>query len=125
MTPRNRNAQNRSLPRYWRIKKTKSGITYYMYRVPPHLRDQHDGKKEISLGKSLMEAYKKFASLYERDECVTTLAAMLDRYRMEVVPEYDSANTRDSKLRSLDRLRASLGDSVFRISSIFSFNKVW
>ena len=86
--------------------------TYYTYRVPPHQRAEHGGKTENSQGSSLAGAYKRYAELHQRDECVTTLGNMLDRYLMEVVPEYKSENTRDSKMRSIARLRASIGDNL-------------
>ncbi len=111
MAPKKRNPKNRSLPKYWRIKVVKE-ITYYTYRPPPHMREFSGGKAEISLGRSLAGAYKKFSEIYGKDECVVTLGNMLDRYMMEVVPEYESENTRDSKFRSIVRLRASMGESL-------------
>jgi integrase len=76
------------------------------------MRDQHDGKKEISLGSSLSGAYQKFAEFTQTDECITLMRELLDRYRLEVVPEYESQNTRDSKHYSLDRLRPAMGDNL-------------
>jgi integrase len=112
MAPKKRDAKHKGLPKYWRTRTNKQGITYYTYRVPPIARHLHGGKQEISLGKSLASAYKKFAEFRDSDECVTTLGSMLDRYLMEVVPEYKSENTRDSKIRSIQRLRASIGDNL-------------
>ena len=40
---------------------------------------------------------------------------LFDRYRLEVVPEHASANTRESKERSLDRLRFAMGDNLVTI----------
>ena len=76
------------------------------------MRHLHGGKSEISLGQSLVNAYRKFAEFYQTEECITLMRELFDRYRMEVVPEYESANTRDSKNRSLDRLRAAMGDNL-------------
>ena len=102
-----RSSKNRSLPKYWRLKDS----TYY-YRVPPHMRHLHNGKTEISLGNSLSGAYKRFADLYGTDECITLMRDLLDRYRMEVVPEHASVNTRKSKLASLANLIPSLGENL-------------
>ena len=110
MSSRTRAKQNQSLPKYWRFKNGS-----YFYRVPPHLRQQHGGKSEISLGQNLSDAYRKFASFFEAKSDIRYLRDLLDRYRMEVVPEYDSANTRDSKNRSLDRLRAAIGDNILTV----------
>lgn len=107
MAPQSRNPSNRALPKYWRLHKGS-----YSYRVPPHMRHLHGGKTEISLGQSLSAAYQKFATLYQTEENITLMRELFDRYRMEVVTEYESANTRDSKNRSLDRLRAAMGDNL-------------
>jgi integrase len=110
MPPKNRLRQNRILPKYWRLKKG----TYY-YRVPPHLRDKHDGKKEISLGQSLSDAYRRFSEMLEVNECITLMQELFDRYRLEVVPAHESKNTRDYKNTALDRLRAAMGDNLVTI----------
>lgn len=98
-------AHNR-LPKYWRKKKNS-----YTYRVPPHLQHLHDGRKEISLGTSLAGAYKKFAEMYDREECVTLMRELLDRYRMEIVPTHN-IQVQALKNTSLDRLRKALGDNL-------------
>lgn len=103
MPPQKRNPENDDLPRYWRLR----GKTFY-YRVPTHLRHLHNGKKEISLGQSKAGAYKKYASLYEVEECITLMRDLLDRYRFEVVPEKAIA-TQASNNRSLDRLTRAIG----------------
>lgn len=110
MPPKNRLRQNKTLPKYWRLVKG----TYY-YRVPPHLRGQHHGKSEISLGQSLSDAYKKFAEIYQVDECITLMRELFDRYRMEVVLAHESQNTRNYKNTALDRLRAVMGDNLVSI----------
>ena len=110
MAPKQRLTHNRTLPKYWRVTE-KKGNRYYFYRVPPHLRHKHGGKTEVALGKTLFDAYQTFASFHDKDGTIVTLHDMLDRYLMEVVPTYDSPNTRDSKLRSIQRLRASLGNN--------------
>jgi integrase len=105
--PISRKRKNNALPKYWRLTKN----TYY-YRVPQHLRHLHEGKAEISLGQSLIGAYKKFADLYETDECISLMRELFNRYIMEVVPEHDSMNTRKSKLASLDKLLHSFGHNL-------------
>ena len=80
--------------------------------MPPHLRDRHAGKKEISLGQSLSEAYKRFSDLYETIECITLMRELFDRYSMEVVSAHDSKNTRDYKTVALGRLRSIMGDNL-------------
>jgi integrase len=107
MAPRNRAKQNKALPKYWRVR----GKTYY-YRVPPHMRHLHNGKSEVTLGQSLPQAYRRYAEFYETEECITLMRELFDRYRLEVVPEHESANTRDSKNRCLDRLRAAMGENL-------------
>jgi len=107
MTPKNRLKKNRTLPKYWRLQKGT-----YMYRVPPLLRERHNGKTEISLGQSLSGAYKKFAEMYQVNECITLMRDLLDRYRIEIVTAHESKNTRDYKNSALDRLRASMGENL-------------
>ena len=104
--PKPRSRSNRSLPKFWRVR----NHTYY-YRVPPHLRRQFDGKTEISLGQDLSQAYQTFSKLVEQAETLSRVSELLDRYVLEVVTKYESANTRDSKERSIARLRHSLGDN--------------
>tara|TARA_B110000908_G_scaffold9521_1_gene11555 strand:+ start:139 stop:1239 length:1101 start_codon:yes stop_codon:yes gene_type:complete len=110
MPSNKRSPKNKVLPKYWRLKNDT-----YFYRVPPAMHHMHDGKKEISLGKSLSGAYKRFSELYGTDECITLMRELFDRYLMEVVPEHESANTRESKIRSLGRLRPSMGDNLVAI----------
>lgn len=104
-----RKPANKALPKYWR---QKNGS--YMYRVPRHLQERHGGRQEISLGQTLAQAYRTFAELHESTDRITLMHELFDRYRFEVVPGYESANTRDSKERSLTRLRASLGDNTIQ-----------
>jgi hypothetical protein len=101
---------NKSLPKYWRL---KNGT--YSYRIPPHLRDLHGGKTEVSLGQSLSNAYRKFADFHQVEDDITRMTQLLDRYRLEVVPEHQSIHVQDLKNRSLDRLRASMGDNLVSV----------
>tara|TARA_B110000285_G_scaffold110939_1_gene125946 strand:- start:2474 stop:3580 length:1107 start_codon:yes stop_codon:yes gene_type:complete len=106
MLKNTRLSEHHRLPKYWRKKKNS-----YTYRIPPHLQHLHDGKREISLGTSLGEAYKKFGEMYEKEECVTLMRELLDRYRMEIVPTHN-IQVQALKNISLDRLRKSLGDNL-------------
>lgn len=110
MAPKTRAKENRSLPKYWRLKNGS-----YSYRVPPHLRLLHGGKGEISLGQSLHEAYRRYADLFQVEDDITMMQELFDRYRLNVVPEHASANTRKSKSLSLDRLRAALGENPIAV----------
>ena len=110
MPTKDRNQENKSLPKYWRL---KNGT--YSYRVPSHLREQHGGKGEISLGQSLSEAYRKFAEFFEIGNDLKLMRDLFDRYRLEVVTEHASKKTRSLKYTSLDRLRYVMGDNLVSI----------
>ena len=105
-----RTTRNKKLPKYWRLKNGS-----YSYRVPPHLRHLHGGKTEVSLGQSLSGAYRKFAAFHEVEDDITRMAELFDRYRLEVVPEHQIQGVQDLKNRSLDRLRAAMGDNMVSI----------
>ena len=104
--PKPRSSTNKSLPKYWRWHKGR-----YRYRPPKHLRHKYGDKDQVTLGKTLHEAYATFASFHDRDISVVTLADLVDRYILEVVPEHESANTRRSKLDCLGRIRLVMGDT--------------
>ena len=81
MTPKPRLPENKGLPSGWRH---KHGA--YFYRVPDNLRDLWEGKTEYRLGTSLAEAYRTWASKLELYADAQTMAELLDRYALEVVP---------------------------------------
>lgn len=110
MAVNQRTKANSRLPKYWRF---KHGT--YSYRVPPHLRAMHGGKGEISLGQNLADAYRKFAGLHEAPGALRYMHELFDRYRLEVVTEHASANTRKAKNTCLDRLRAAMGDNLISV----------
>lgn len=108
--PKPRRKDNKKLPKYWRFHENR-----YRYRVPPHLRERHGGKTEITLGATLYEAYRTWAEFHHHEEIgeetITTMGGLLDRYIRDVVPEHASANTRKSKIDSIGRLRHVLGSN--------------
>jgi integrase len=109
MVSKERSKQNKSLPKYWRLK-----YGTYCYRIPPHLRHLHGGKSEISLGQTLSAAYRKFADMHDVQDDITRMSDLFDRYRFEVVTEHN-VRVQDLKNRSLDRLRASIGGNLVPI----------
>ena len=78
-TPRNK--ENKGLPARWRI---VHGAFYF--QVPPGQEASWDGKKLFRLGKSLTEAYKKWAERFVSPDKAQTIGELLDRYLIEVVP---------------------------------------
>lgn len=78
---RKRKPENRGLPSRWTL---QHGA--YYYQVPPGNEAQWDGKKMFRLGKTLPDAYKAWASRLEKQVDVRTIADLLDRYALEVVP---------------------------------------
>ncbi|KGE02598.1 Integrase [Pseudohaliea rubra DSM 19751] len=83
--------------------------------MPAHLRSLHGGKTEISLRQDLAKAYRRYADLYQVEDNITLMQELFDRYRLEVVPEHASENTRKSKNLSLERLRAALGENPIAV----------
>jgi len=81
MAPKARRQENRGLPARWRF---KHGA--YYYRVPAELIELWDGKKEFRLGKTLNEAYRTWAEKLELYSDAKTMAELLDRYALEVIP---------------------------------------
>jgi hypothetical protein len=78
---RKRNAENKGLPARWRH---YHGA--YYYRVPAGLEAHRDGKRQFHLGSTLAEAYKTWAARFCAPTAVRTIAHLLDRYALEVVP---------------------------------------
>jgi integrase len=81
MSPKPRREENRGLPARWRF---KHGA--YYYRVPDDLTELWEGKKEYRLGKSLNEAYRVWATRLDLYADAKTMAELLDRYALEVIP---------------------------------------
>lgn len=94
---------NKGLPPRWSKRRGK-----YYYSVPPGLEDQWDGYKLFPLGKSLSDAHKEYAKRAEISEDNKTIADMLDRYALEVVPT-KALRTQKDNHRFISRLRAVFG----------------
>lgn len=101
--PRPRSAENRGLPARWRL---VHGA--YYFQVPPGLEDLWDGKKQFRLGKTLPEAYRVWAARVEATDKGNTIAQLLDRYLMEVVPTKAASNQSTNALH-VANLRAVFG----------------
>ena len=98
MAPKPRKQENRGLPARWRV---KHGA--YYYRVPDDLIELWDGKKEYRLGKTLNEAYRVWAEKLELYADAKTMAELLDRYALEVIPTkaYKSQESNNHSIRKL------------------------
>lgn len=79
--PRPRKKVNAGLPTRWSL---EHGAYYYF--VPPGLEEFWDGKKRFRLGDKLNDAYKTWAERLGQKVKVRTLAHLLDRYALEVIP---------------------------------------
>lgn len=101
--PRTRSEATKGLPPRWRV----IGSAYY-YQVPEDQRDRWDGKVTFKLGDSLGDAYKVWAQRMGAVKDAKTVAELLDRYSLEVVPE-KGVLTQIEKRRAIRRLRAAFG----------------
>ena len=104
MPPKPRKPENRKLPARWRF---KHGA--YYYRVPESARSLWDGKSEYRLGTSAFEAYRVWADRVESMSELRSMADLLDRYAVEVVPG-KAPKTQESNQISIRRLRPVFGD---------------
>lgn len=103
--PRARNKENQGLPLRWTH---RHGA--YFYRVPPGLESMWDDKQMFRLGTSLPEAYKVWAERLERTDNTKTVADLLDRYTLQIVPT-KAKTTQSSNLICIKRLRLVLGSA--------------
>lgn len=101
--PKPRRKENRGLPERW----TSQHGAYY-YRVPKGLEHLWDGKQMFRLGSTLPEAYKAWAARAERNDKSKTIAQLLDRYALEVIPA-KSPKTQASNNIALPSLRKVFG----------------
>jgi len=102
--PRKRNPENRGLPMRWRfIRKS------YYYQVPPGQESAWDGKKTFLLGKSLPEAYKKWADRIGTIDQAKTIGSLLDRYALQVIPK-KAITTQTHNLIAIKPLRTAFSD---------------
>lgn len=101
---RKRNKENRGLPSRWRL---YHGA--YYYSVPIGLESAWDGKTQFRLGKTLSEAYREWSRRLESAQDTRTIADLLDRYALEVVPE-NAVSSRATINLFLKELRKFFGD---------------
>lgn len=78
---RQRKKEHAGLPSRWRH---QHGA--YYYDVPKGMEDRWDGKRLFRLGKSLPEAYRKWAERLEGHAAARTIGDLLDRYALQVIP---------------------------------------
>lgn len=100
---RTRKPENRGLPARWRFVRNA-----YYYQVPPGLESRWDDKQTFRLGKTLPEAYAAWAARLGTLDRVTTIAELLDRYALEVIPTRKPATARRYR-QHLPFLRAVFG----------------
>jgi integrase len=101
--PRPRSKENKGLPLRWRL---NHGA--YYYQVPPGLEHLWDGKKLFRLGTKLSDAYMVWANRLETPEEVKTVAQLLDRYALEVIPT-KAAASQISNQNQLPKLKEVFG----------------
>ena len=102
--PRPRKPENRGLPARWRL---IHGA--YYYQVPIGLEHLWDGKRTFRLGGSLPEAYRTWADRMRDDAPRSrTVADLLDRYALEVVPT-KAPKTQSANVLAIRQLRAVFG----------------
>lgn len=104
--PRKRNEENRGLPRRWQL---FHGA--YYYRVPPGQEHAWEGKSRFRLGATLNEAYKVWADRVDPPGGLKTMADILDRYALEVIPT-KAPKTQTHNRQALPRLRGVFGRMV-------------
>ena len=105
MPPKKRNPENNGLPKRWTL---QHGA--YYYQVPPGMEELWDGKKKFRLGKSLPEAYKTWADRIGDMDKARTVAQLLDRYLLEVVPT-KAKTTQAGNLIFIKALRTAFGSA--------------
>lgn len=102
--PRKRvRTENKGLPARWRF---RHGA--YYFDVPVSLRDAWDGKREFRLGKTLPEAYRIWAQRLDHQPVLHTIAQLLERYALEVVPT-KAPKTQTHNVSAIKRLAAVFG----------------
>lgn len=102
--PRARNKENQGLPKRWRH--THGG---YYYQVPPGQEAAWDNKKTFRLGGTLSEAYVAWAERIKVAANVKTIAQLLDRYALEVIPK-KATTTQQQNLSAIKPIRGAFGN---------------
>ena len=101
--PRARKPENQGLPKRWRL-----AHGCYYYQVPPGHEAAWDGKQTFRLGANLPEAYKVWAERLQVVDRAKTVAALLDRYALEVIP-LKSVTTQTQNASAIKPVRATFG----------------
>jgi integrase len=101
--PRARKPENQGLPRRWRH--VHGG---YYYQVPPGQEAAWDGKKTFRLGATLSEAYGVWAERIKTLDDAKTIAELLDRYALQVIPT-KAITTQTHNRTALKPIRAAFG----------------
>lgn len=101
--PKPRKAENKGLPARWKL---NHGA--YYYQVPPGLEAKWEGKKMFRLGKTLPEAYAKWAERIGHLDSAETISELLDRYLLEVVPT-KAPSSRESNILWIKQIRSVFG----------------
>ncbi|CUI07828.1 Integrase [Janthinobacterium sp. CG23_2] len=101
--PRARKKENEGLPKRWRL----THGAYY-YQVPSGQEEAWDGKKTFRLGVNLPEAYKTWADRLQTAQNIGTIAALLDRYALECIPEKAITSQRQNQV-AIKKVRAAFG----------------
>lgn len=101
--PLPRKKENKGLPTRWRL---LHGA--YYFRVPKGFESEWEGKQLFRLGKTLPEAYRTWADRIASIDDAKTIADLLDRYALEVVPK-KSVTTQAQNGIAIKRLRTLLG----------------
>ena len=105
---RKRSPENVGLPARWRH---VHGA--YYYQVPQGLEAFWDGKKLFRLGKTLPEAYRSWSSRLDATDTASTIAQLLERYLLEVVPS-KAPKTREANSTAIRQLTKVFGAMPLR-----------
>ena len=104
---RQRNKENRGLPKRWRW---NDGAFRYM--VPKGQENHWDGKTQFRLGSTLAEAHRTFGGrIASTDGAIVTFGQLLDRYLFEVTPT-KAKRTQKDELVYIHKLRSLIGSNA-------------
>ncbi|MBU3539041.1 integrase [Polynucleobacter sp. UK-Gri1-W3] len=108
--PKPRKSENKGLPERWR-----SYHGAYYFSVPVGLEHLWEGKKQFRLGKTLPQAYAKWAERIGAQNNAQNISELLDRYLIEVVPT-KAISSRESNLIWIKQIRSVFG--TLKLSAI-------
>jgi len=103
MSPKPRKPENRALPKRWTI---SHGAYYYI--VPPGQQHQWGNKRWFRLGSTEAQAYRAWSERLQDHDTITTMADLLDRYAMEIIPT-KAHKSQESNRIATRRLRPVFG----------------